>query len=87
VLEAGHCLLRVSERLRHATTSRLQTAQLHLDAQAQRIAALDPALQIKRGYSLTYTPDGRLVRSVGTIVAGQEIVTRLSDGTLASVVK
>jgi len=87
VLEAGHCLLRVSERLRHATTSRLQTALLHLDAQAQRIAALDPALQIKRGYSLTYTPDGRLVRSVGTIVAGQEIVTRLSDGTLASVVK
>ncbi len=63
----------------------------HLGHQDERVeswrrllAAYDVDRQLERGYSLTLTPDGRLVRSAGGLAAQQEIVTRLADGTVRS---
>ncbi len=40
--------------------------------------------QLRRGYSLTTTTDGTLVRSTEQLAEGQDIVTRLADGSVTS---
>ncbi len=40
--------------------------------------------QLERGYSLTLTTDGSLVRGAGELAPHQEIVTRFADGTVHS---
>ncbi len=63
----------------------------HLGRQDERVqswrrllAAYDVDRQLERGYSLTLTAEGQLVRSAGGLTAEQEIVTRLADGTVRS---
>jgi exodeoxyribonuclease VII large subunit len=51
------------------------------------LAAYDVDRQLERGYSLTVTADGSLVRSVGDVAGGESIVTRLADGTVHSTVE
>jgi exodeoxyribonuclease VII large subunit len=50
------------------------------------LAAYDVDRQLERGYSLTLTPEGTLVRRAGDLAPNQEIVTRLADGTVRSTV-
>ncbi|MGA2932885.1 MAG: exodeoxyribonuclease VII large subunit, partial [Acidimicrobiales bacterium] len=63
----------------------------HLGRQDERLhswrrllAAYDVDRQLERGYSLTLTADGTLVRSAADVAEQQEIVTRLADGTVRS---
>jgi exodeoxyribonuclease VII large subunit len=51
------------------------------------LAAYDVDRQLERGYSLTTTPDGTLVRSAAEVVPAQQIVTRFADGTVRSTVE
>jgi exodeoxyribonuclease VII large subunit len=55
-----------------------------LDVLAARVAAADPARLLARGWSLTRTADGRLVRSPHDAPPGTELVTTLAAGTLRS---
>ncbi len=48
------------------------------------LAAYDVERQLERGYSLTLTADGDLVRSAAALAEEQEIVTRFADGTVRS---
>ncbi len=48
------------------------------------LAAYDVERQLERGYSLTLTSAGALVRSAGELAPSQEIVTRFADGTVRS---
>jgi exodeoxyribonuclease VII large subunit len=50
------------------------------------LAAYDVDRQLERGYSLTLTADGALVRRAGDVAQGQQIVTRLADGSVRSTV-
>ena len=50
------------------------------------LAAYDVDRQLERGYSLTLTADGALVRRAGDVAPGAQIVTRLADGTVRSTV-
>ncbi len=50
------------------------------------LAAYDVDRQLERGYSLTLTADGALVRRASDMAVGQEIVTRLADGSVRSTV-
>ncbi len=54
---------------------------LGLDA---RVRAVDPARALARGWSITTTVDGRVVRSAATVTDGDLVVTRLADGSLTS---
>ncbi len=75
-----------------ARTARLgPLAMGHLERHEERAAAwrrlldaYDVERQLERGYSLTLTADGALVRSVRDLQGAQEIVTRLADGTVRS---
>ncbi|HEX3796136.1 MAG TPA: exodeoxyribonuclease VII large subunit [Acidimicrobiales bacterium] len=48
------------------------------------LAAYDVDRQLERGYSLTYTSEGRLVRGADGVGVGGELVTRFSNGTVRS---
>ena len=63
----------------------------HLGRQDERLhswrrllAAYDVDRQLERGYSLTLTTDGALVRSAAGVVEQQQIMTRFADGTVRS---
>ncbi len=58
-----------------------------VDACERRIEGLSPLRVLERGYSLTFGPDGRLLRSVAGLSAGVTITTRLSEGEIVSDVK
>lgn len=53
--------------------------------EASAVAA-DPVRALARGWSITRTADGRLVRSVGDAPAGTELTTLLADGSVRSTV-
>jgi exodeoxyribonuclease VII large subunit len=65
--------------LQHAA-QQLQT----LDQIEARIRLLDPVHTLARGWSLTRTIEGRIVRSPTDVAPGDEIVTTFADGTVAS---
>ena len=83
---AGRRLDLASARLTVAGRHEVRHAQRHLDAVATRVRALDPALILQRGWSLTRRPDGSVLRSVGDVSPGDRIVTHLLDGTLDSTI-
>jgi exodeoxyribonuclease VII large subunit len=51
------------------------------------LAAYDVDRQLERGYSLTLTADGALVRRAGDVAPGAQIVTRLANGSVRSTVE
>ena len=57
-----------------------------LDVTAARVAAVDPTVQLARGWSITRRADGTLVRSVGELATDDIIDTTLGDGTITSTV-
>jgi exodeoxyribonuclease VII large subunit len=57
-----------------------------LDALEPRIRALDPALMLARGWSITHTLDGALVRGVPDAPPGAVLVTTVASGEVRSVV-
>ena len=77
----------IEPRFARAVRHILESSKLRAQSLEARVAALDPELQLRRGYSLTYTDDGRLVRSVADVHEGDTIITRIADGDLLSVLK
>jgi len=71
-----------SSARRHATVSLAR-----LDGVEGRVRALDPARTLARGWSITRTTDGRVVRSVADAAPGSELVTTVADGTIRSTVE
>jgi exodeoxyribonuclease VII large subunit len=55
-----------------------------LDHVEARVKALDPARTLARGWSITRTADGRVVRSVADLAAADTITTTLADGQARS---
>jgi exodeoxyribonuclease VII large subunit len=73
----------MTHRLENAVTRRQQTLQ-RLDAQ---LRALSPLAVLERGYSLTCTADGTVVRDAAVLSPGDSIQTRFARGTALSEVK
>jgi len=61
-------------------------AQRHLDGLEARVRVLDPARTLARGWSITRTADGRLVRSPHEVVPGDRLLTQVAAGQVQSVV-
>lgn len=74
-------------RLRPALDARLAAADSALRDAATRLRLLNPYDVLKRGYSITTGPDGRVVKSAAAVKAGDRLSTRLADGAIASVVE
>jgi exodeoxyribonuclease VII large subunit len=90
---APACLARADQRLvdaqRHLpirSVAVLDRAAGRLDVIAARVGALDPAVQLARGWSITRRGDGTIVRSVDDLSIDDTITTALADGTVTSTV-
>ena len=86
VNELGQRLDDTAERLTRAAKVRLAEATQELAARSARLETLSPLQVLARGYSLTHTDDGRLVRAVDELRPGDVLVTRIADGTIRSLV-
>ena len=66
---------------------RKMSAERHrLEIAAEKLKSLDPALLLKRGYSITLK-DGKALRDPQALQQGDLIETRLEKGTIYSIVK
>ena len=77
---------RATNRLDIAAKRRLDDADRHLDQVATTVRLLDPARVLARGWSITTTADGGVVRSTADAPAGARLTTRVADGVISSTV-
>jgi exodeoxyribonuclease VII large subunit len=75
----------IEERLPILTDRRLMTEKHRLQLIEEKAKSLDPTLLLKRGYSMTMK-DGKIIRDAATLHTGDEIETRLANGTVRSTV-
>lgn len=73
-------------RLIIAAPRHVERATERINAAEARINAADPAVLLQRGWSLTRTASGTLVRDVEQVSSGEAITTMLASGTISSVV-
>lgn len=73
-------------RLARAVKLRLSQAEQKLAEVSARLETLSPLQVLARGYSLTHTADGRLVRDPAGLRPGDLLLTRVADGTIRSLV-
>lgn len=69
-----------------AATTAVSRVSDRLEATRSLLMALSPEATMKRGFSVTRTPDGHTVRSAADLADGVAIVTVLADGSVTSVV-
>lgn len=74
----------LAEKLHTHVTHRLTSTKQHLSHLQHVLLSLSPDATMARGYSLTTDAKGRPVTSIKSLHPGQEIVTRLTDGTIRS---
>jgi exodeoxyribonuclease VII large subunit len=81
-------LLSIGALFDQSQRSTFRAAHQRVEAMTRQLEALSPTGVLSRGYSITsIKKDGRIVRSVREIRAGDVLVTRLSDGTIQSVAR
>lgn len=71
-------------RLRRAIRVPLDKVNSKLAAAAARLETLSPLNVLSRGYSLTRTDDGSVIRDVADLEPGQRITTRVNRGAIVS---
>ncbi|MHC4415302.1 MAG: exodeoxyribonuclease VII large subunit [Planctomycetota bacterium] len=76
----------VRRRLGRAVAVHLRRVDDRTRAIARQLQSIDPNRVLTRGYSYTTTADGRLVRSVRDVRPAQPLLTRVSDGSIESIV-
>ncbi len=74
----------LQDRLNSACSRRIGDERQRITSLERELHAIDPHRVFARGYSLAATPDGRVIRSIGDVKAGQRMVTHVQDGTIDS---
>jgi exodeoxyribonuclease VII large subunit len=73
-------------RVERGARRRLDDHEDRAGARRAVLEAYDPRRQLARGWTLTRTADGRLVRDARELVSGDTLVTTFASGTAASTV-
>jgi len=73
-------------RMLERATAHVERADGRLDLVAARIAALDPAVQLARGWSITRRADGSIVRSITDVDVDDTLTVAVADGRVDAVV-
>jgi exodeoxyribonuclease VII large subunit len=73
------------QRLLTALQRRLTSEHHHMEMMEEKVRSLDPALMLRRGYSITLH-NGKAVKDATTLSPGDELETRLFEGTIHSTV-
>ncbi|MBP5355768.1 MAG: exodeoxyribonuclease VII large subunit [Prevotella sp.] len=73
----------IREKMIMLIERRLETEQHRVQLISERVKILDPSLLLRRGYSITLH-DGKVVKDVATLHPGDEIETRVANGSVRS---
>ena len=76
----------VAARIRQRPAQVLAAEQRHLDGLAARVSVLDPVTMLRRGWTITRSADGTIVRSPDIVHDGDVITTQFATGRLTSTV-
>ncbi|WP_051062906.1 exodeoxyribonuclease VII large subunit [Ilumatobacter nonamiensis] len=74
------------ERLLDRATMTIERETNRLAVLEARIASVDPAVQLARGWTITRNPSGGIVRSTDDVAPGDTLTTHVIDGAITSVV-
>jgi len=77
----------IDERLQRGIKTRLERAAAQLGNTAATLDALSPLAVLRRGYSMTFDRENKLLSRAADMHEGDEIATRFADGTVQSVVR
>ncbi len=90
---APGALERADSRLDHLQTRLVTRAATiiargsdRLDVIAARVGAVDPAVQLARGWSITRRADGRVVRSIDDVSSDDTLTIAVADGLITTTV-
>ena len=86
VARAEKRLASLTPRLAPALALAMQRADSRLEKAEAKLEAYSPYGVLDRGYSLTTTPDGVVVKDAASLNPGDRLVTRFARGSAASVV-
>ena len=76
----------LAQRLRFAAGARIDRALAALDLKEALIKASDPRKILSMGYALVTGGDGKVLKSVAPVAAGDRIGVRFADGTIRATV-
>lgn len=76
----------LAQRIPLLADRRLTQEKHRLELMSEKVKMLDPSLLLKRGYSITLK-DGHVVKDARQVQTGDEIETRLSKGTIKSIIQ
>lgn len=82
VLEAEKQFNRTQKEINRAMMQILMKKQTEFDRMISTLKALSPLKIMERGYSLVYTDDNRLVKSVHQVNKDESVEIQLADGSL-----
>ena len=77
-------LVDAQEILKRTVRLRIVNNRIKLNGYEKIIDVVDPANTIKRGFSITRTADGRLLRSIRSAQPKEKMKTELIDGIITS---
>ena len=73
-------------RIQKSISGRQSRLRQHLLSASSRLDAMNPTAVLTRGYSITRTASGQVIRRIADITAGDEAHTVLADGKIISTV-
>ena len=80
-------MIQLSSRLAFAFSHRVHRCQAHLAELRATLVSLDPTAVLERGYSITPTAAGAVLRDASAVKPGERLKTRLARGEIESEVK
>jgi exodeoxyribonuclease VII large subunit len=84
VERAGRPLSVATWRLVGAARGRLDAERARLEGRARLVAGLTPARTLARGFSITRTATGAIVRVASAVAPGERLVTTVARGAITS---
>jgi exodeoxyribonuclease VII large subunit len=80
-------MIQLSSRLAFGFSHRVHRCQAHLAELRATLVSLDPAAVLERGYSITTSASGAVLRDASAVKPGERLKTRLARGEVESEVK
>ena len=77
----------LSEELHESIKEKLEYLSREIKSKGDQLEALNPKKVLNRGYSISTSKDGRVIKSVADVNPGEEIITSVADGTIVSTVE
>lgn len=85
--EQAQVLARLDSRLQRAMLRFLQQRQHSLQMLVRNLENISPLQTLQRGYSITRTPEGKVINQASQLKPGENIISTLATGQVVSTVK